>query len=234
MSGETTSKSTITLSEADRTELSGVIEESVFGMEGAPAPEFLDALIEKYPLLIAEGVHWGFGDTVVREDVCVSCCKMLLNRNWPDHGAKLSHEQWVQFMKYLKLAHDEFVDFVAKTEKKVMSVQPPAESTMMLSEDDRTDFSNVIYENILGEEPASEFLDALIDDNPLLIAEGVNWGFNDTEVRGKVVSCCSEMLIGRRWHTYGDKFSDEEMETFMKDLKASYAEFIAKSKKAED
>lgn len=231
MSGETTSKSTITLSEADRTDLSNVVEESVFGMEGVPAPEFLDALIEKYPLLIAEGVHWGFGDTVVREQVCGSCSEMLIGRRWPDYTEKLSHEQWVAFMKDLKVAHDEFV---VKTEKKVVAVQSPTESTMSLSEDDRTDFSNVIYENILGEEPASEFLDALIEKNPLLIAEGAYWGFGDTEVRGKVVSCCSEMLIGRRWPTYGDKFSDEEMETFMKDLKTSYDEFVVKSKKVED
>lgn len=228
MSGETTSKSTLTLSGSDRTDLSNVIEENVFGMEGAPAPEFLDILIEKNPLLIAEGVNWGFGDTVVREQVCTACSKLLIGSSWPTYDDELTDEQWVAFMNYLKLAHDEFV---SRTAKEVISVQPPAESTMKLSENDRTDFSNVIYENILGEEPASEFLDALIDDNPLLIAEGVNWGFDDTEVRGKVVSRCSEMLIGRRWPTYGDKFSDDEMDNFIKDLKKSYAEWIAENKK---
>jgi uncharacterized circularly permuted ATP-grasp superfamily protein len=230
MSEEKTSKSTLTLSESDRTDLSNVIEESVFGMEGAPEPEFLNAFIEKYTLLIAEGVHWGFGDTVVREQVADSCSKMLINRHWPDYNETLSDEQWVTFMKDLKAAHDEFV---AKTEKRATVVPSPTESTLTLSEADRIDLSNVIQENVLEMEgvPAPEFLDAFIEKHPLLIAEGVNWGFGDTEVRGQVVSCCSKMLIGRSWPTYGDKLSDEEMETFTKDLKKSYAEFVAKNKK---
>jgi hypothetical protein len=116
MSGETTSQSTLTLSESDRTDLSNVIEENVFGMEGAPAPEFLDILIEKNSLLIAEGVNWGFGDTVVREKVCTACSKILIGRSWPTYDDELTDEQWVAFMNYLKLAHDEFV---SKTTKEV-------------------------------------------------------------------------------------------------------------------
>jgi hypothetical protein len=106
-----------------------------------------------------------------------------------------------------------------------------SKSTITLSEADRTDLSNIIHENVLEEVPASEFLDALIDGNPLLIAEGIRWGFGDTVVRGQVVLTCSKMLIGRSWPTYGDNLSDEKTETFMKDLKKSYNEWVARNKK---
>jgi hypothetical protein len=101
-----------------------------------------------------------------------------------------------------------------------------AESTTRLSAEDRTKLSNVIWENVFGEEPIAKFIDALIEKNPLLIAEGAYWGFSDTLVREQVVSCCSTMLIGRSWPTYGDGLSDKQMETFIKDLKKSYDEWI--------
>lgn len=100
------------------------------------------------------------------------------------------------------------------------------ETTTVLSVENRTELSNVIWENVFGEEPATEFIDALIEKYPPLIAEGAYWGFGDTVVREAVMSRCSEWLIGRVWPKYGDRLSDEQMETFIKDLKKSYDEWL--------
>jgi hypothetical protein len=114
-----------------------------------------------------------------------------------------------------------------------MTEESKSESVMVLSSDARTELSNVIEESVLAmvEAPASEFLDYFIKENPLLIAEGAYWGFGDTVVREDVCASCSKMLIGRRWPSYGDNWTDEQMETFMKDLKKAHDEWVAKNRK---
>lgn len=112
-----------------------------------------------------------------------------------------------------------------------MTEESKPESIMVLSDSDRADLSNVIYENVLEESPAPEFLDYFIKENPLLIAEGAYWGFGDTLAREKVASRCAEMLVGRSWPEYGDGWTDEQVETFMKNLQNAHDEWVNKNRK---
>jgi hypothetical protein len=98
------SETIVVLSEEDRLELSQIIEENV--LEEAPSEEFLNAFIEReQDDLVLEGIKWGFGDTVVREDVMSSCSKWLIGREWPMYRDRLTDAQFKEFEENLKQAY---------------------------------------------------------------------------------------------------------------------------------
>lgn len=107
MSAQAMPEPAITLPEEDRVDLSGIIHENVLGV--TPAPEFLDALLEKEPYLIEEGIKWGFHDTVVRENVASHCSQWLIGRRWPLYGDKLSDEEFKKFVEDVKTSYDKWV-----------------------------------------------------------------------------------------------------------------------------
>lgn len=103
------------------------------------------------------------------------------------------------------------------------------ETSIILSEDDRLELSQVIAENVLEEDPSEAFLTAFIEREKDLILDGIKWGFNDTVVREGVASSCSKWLIGREWPRYGDRLTPEQFEKFEEDLKKAYSDWIDKN-----
>lgn len=97
------SESTISLSEEDLAELSLVIHEYV--LEEVPSPAFLTAFIERETYIIADGIKWGFNDTVVRENVATNCAKFLIGKPWPTYGDMLTPEQFSKFEEDIKTAY---------------------------------------------------------------------------------------------------------------------------------
>jgi hypothetical protein len=102
-----------------------------------------------------------------------------------------------------------------------------SETSVSLPEEDRLELSQIIAENVLEEEPSEKFLDALIEEDPELMEEGVKWGFHDTVVREDVARLCSKFLINRTWPIYGDRLTREEFSKFEEDLKNAYTEWLA-------
>jgi hypothetical protein len=103
------------------------------------------------------------------------------------------------------------------------------ETSIILSEEDRLELSQIIAENVLEEEPSVEFLDAFIEREEYLILDGIKWGFSDTVVRENVASSCSKFLIGREWPRYGDRLTPEQFAQFEEDLKKAYTDWIDKN-----
>lgn len=102
---------------------------------------------------------------------------------------------------------------------------------MTLPKRDRDDLFVILHENVFGEAPAPEFVDALIEKAPGLMADGVLWGFHDAIVRKCVMSRCSEWLIGRVWPIYGDRLTEEQFTKFIEDVKTAYNEWVAENRK---
>lgn len=65
-----------------------------------------------------------------------------------------------------------------------------------------------------------EQVQTLLDDNEDLVSDIDEWGYWDTEVRGRLASMVTRHLLGRRWPTYGDKV---DIDQFVEDLKAAGA-----------
>lgn len=66
--------------------------------------------------------------------------------------------------------------------------------------------------------PDDRLLCEILDRHPTLVGEAQEWGWDDTEVRGKAAGLVSERLIGRQWPTYG------ETETHAIDIKVFHQE----------
>jgi hypothetical protein len=110
-----------------------------------------------------------------------------------------------------------------------MSGAPMPETSIILSEEDRLELSQVIAENVLEEDPSEAFLTAFIERETDTILDGIKWGFHDTVVREDVASRCSKFLIGREWPRYGDRLTPEQFDQFEVDLKKAYLEWIDKN-----
>lgn len=69
--------------------------------------------------------------------------------------------------------------------------------------------------------------DKIFTDEARTLHEAKYWGPSDTVVREGSYSAFSQALIGRDWPTYGDGFTDDELEGFIAELKVAHDELLA-------
>lgn len=83
----------------------------------------------------------------------------------------------------------------------------------LASEEARSEVADLLHA-MFAEPSKPELITAVLEHEPALALEGLEWGFSDTVVREGFMSATSNVLLGVDWPTFGELHTAEGKERY--------------------